>query len=172
LGDGFIINITVEEIKSLTVPATSFAEDIHRLNQMWDDTSTHWKGDSVLKIKGRSIALIHWPTIFKMTGLWSAHKSSWTDWKFLVDRYRSETPEQFWTTFSSANGTKLSYTSINNQLRDERKAADEDLAQQARLEYGDEFAHKFSYRCSKTGQRVVMSKASAIAREYRRLNGH
>jgi hypothetical protein len=81
LGDGTVVSITAEEVKKLSVPAMSFAEDIERLNQMWDDTSPHWKDDSVVKIDGRSIALVYWPNLFKKTGLWSAHKSNWTKWK-------------------------------------------------------------------------------------------
>lgn len=81
LGDGTLITIAVNQVKGIAVPATSFAEDINRLNQMWDDTSPHWRDDSVVKIDSRSIALIYWPEIFKKTGLWSAHKSNWTEWK-------------------------------------------------------------------------------------------
>jgi hypothetical protein len=68
-------------MKQIAVPATSFAENIERLNQMWDDTSAYWKNDSVVTIGNHSIALIYWPEIFKKTGLWSAHKSNWTEWK-------------------------------------------------------------------------------------------
>jgi hypothetical protein len=81
LGNGIIIKITFDEIKNISVPATSFAEDIDHLNQMWDDTSPLWRDDSVVKIDTHSIALIYWPEIFKETGLWSAHKSNWTEWK-------------------------------------------------------------------------------------------
>jgi hypothetical protein len=63
----------------------------------------------------------------------------------------------------------MSYTAICASLRNDRKNADEELANRARLEYGEEFDAKFSYRCSKTGNRVVMTKASSIAKEYKRL---
>jgi hypothetical protein len=81
LGNGIVISRTIVEIKQISVPATSFAEDIDRLNQMWDDTSTYWKGDSVVEIDANPIALVHWPEFFKKSGLWSAHKSNWTEWK-------------------------------------------------------------------------------------------
>ncbi|KAJ7129847.1 hypothetical protein C8R43DRAFT_1208619 [Mycena crocata] len=81
LANETILTITDDEIKQVSVPATSFAEDIQRLNQMWDDTSTYWKGDSVIVIGNRPIALVYWRDIFKKTGLWSAHKSNWTEWK-------------------------------------------------------------------------------------------
>ncbi|KAJ7506354.1 hypothetical protein B0H11DRAFT_1707247, partial [Mycena galericulata] len=164
LGNSTIITITVDEIKKVSIPATSFAEDIGRLNQMWDDTSPHWKDDSVVKINTHSIALIYWPEFFKKTGLWSAHKSNWTEWKvsfssyllsaFLVERYRQGTPEEFWTIFRTADGSKMSYTAICTSLRNSRKHADDELAQQARQEYGDEFEAKFSYRCSRTNERL------------------
>ncbi|KAJ7309116.1 hypothetical protein DFH08DRAFT_899596 [Mycena albidolilacea] len=158
LGDGTVVSITAEEVEKLSVPATSFAEDIERLNQMWDDTSPHWKEDSVVKIDGRSIALVYWPNLFKKTGLWSAHKSNWTEWKFLIEHYRSQ------------DGGKMSYTAICGQLRHSRKNSDEELAERARLEYGENFVVKFSYRCSKTNSRKVMTKPSAIAKEYKRLS--
>ncbi|KAJ6533686.1 hypothetical protein B0H19DRAFT_1004818 [Mycena capillaripes] len=171
LGDGTVITITNEEVKKLSIPATSFAEDIERLNQMWDDRSPHWKEDSaVVKIGGHSIALVYWPDFFKKTGLWSAHKSNWTEWKFLIERYRVGTPDEFWTTFRGQDGGKMSYTAICGRLRDERKNADEELADRAQLEYGENFAMKFSYRCSKTNSRKVMTKPSAIAKEYKRLS--
>ncbi|KAJ6481384.1 hypothetical protein DFH09DRAFT_1213914 [Mycena vulgaris] len=81
LGNHTVITITADEVMKIAVPATSFAENIERLNQMWDDTSPYWKNDSVVKINMCSIALIYWPEIFKKTGLWSAHKSNWTEWK-------------------------------------------------------------------------------------------
>ncbi|KAJ7935694.1 hypothetical protein B0H13DRAFT_487507 [Mycena leptocephala] len=169
LGDGTVV--VVDDVKQVAVPATSFAENIERLNQMWDDTSAYWKNDSVVMIDNQSVALIYWPEIFKKTGLWSAHKSSWTEWKFIIERYRQGTPDEFWLAFRSKDGGKMSYTAICTALRNERKNADKDLAEQARQEYGEEFESKFSYRCSKTNARVVMTKASAIAKEYKRLQG-
>lgn len=64
----------------------------------------------------------------------------------------------------------MTYTAICNSLRDGRKNADEELAKRARREYGEEFEAKFSYRTSRSSTRVVMTKASAIAKEYRRLH--
>ena len=65
----------------------------------------------------------------------------------------------------------MSYTAICTALRKERKGEDAELAAKARQEYGDEFEIKFSYRDTKTGTRKVMSKASSIAKEYKRLKG-
>ncbi|KAF8211846.1 hypothetical protein K438DRAFT_1805455 [Mycena galopus ATCC 62051] len=169
LGDGTVA--TINDVSRITVPATSFAENIERLNQMWDDTSLYWKNDSVITVDNHAIALIYWPKIFKNTGLWSAHKSNWTEWKFLVERYRQGTPDEFWSTFQSDGSGKMSYTAICAALRKERKGEDEELAAKARQEYGDEFEVKFSYRDSKTNSQKVMSKASSIAKEYKRLRG-
>ncbi|KAF7341066.1 hypothetical protein MSAN_02092700 [Mycena sanguinolenta] len=169
LGDGTIV--IINDVSRITVPAMSFAENIERLNQMWDDTSMYWKNNSVITIDNRAIALVYWPQIFKKTGLWSAHKSNWTEWKFLVERYRQGTPDEFWSTFRSDGGGRMSYTAICAALRKERKGGDEELAAKARQEYGDEFKVKFSYRDSKTDTQKVMSKASSIAKEYKRLKG-
>ncbi|KAJ7652341.1 hypothetical protein DFH06DRAFT_534806 [Mycena polygramma] len=169
LGSTTVINIAVDAIKRIAVPATSFAENIERLNQMWDDTSAYWKNDSVLVIHDHPTALIYWPEIFKKTGLWVAHKSNWTEWKFLVEHYRQGTPDEFWSAFRTKDGGKMSYTAICAAIRSERKNVDRDLAAQARREYGADFNSKFSYRCSKTNTRVVMTKDSSIAKEYKRL---
>ncbi|KAJ6464173.1 hypothetical protein C8R47DRAFT_1026360 [Mycena vitilis] len=171
LGINTSISITVDEIKKIAVPATSFAENIERLNQMWDDTSTYWRNDSVLVIDNHPTALIYWPEIFKKTGLWGAHKSNWNEWKFLVKHYRQGTPDEFWSAFKTKDGGKMSYTAICAAIRSERKDVDRDLAAQARREYGADFNSKFSYRCSKTNTRVVMTKDSSIAKEYKRLGG-
>ncbi|KAJ7617640.1 hypothetical protein DFH06DRAFT_1483471 [Mycena polygramma] len=171
LGSSTVIDIAVDAIKQIAVPATSFAENIVRLNQMWDDTSAYWKNDSVLVIDDHPTALIYWPEIFKKAGLWVAHKSNWTEWKFLVEHYRQGTPDEFWSTFRRKDGGKMSYTAICAAIRSERKTADRDLAAQARREYGVDFDSQFSYRCSKTNTRVVMTKDSSIAKEYKRLQG-
>jgi hypothetical protein len=63
----------------------------------------------------------------------------------------------------------MSYTAICTHLRKERMDADDELVRKAKLEYGTDFDTTFSYRCSRTNTRVVMSKASAIAKEYKRL---
>jgi hypothetical protein len=80
------------------------------------------------------------------------------------------TPDEFWTEFRSQDGGKMSDTAICGQLRHNRKNSDDELAERARLEYGDNFVVKFSYRCSKTNSRKVMTKPSAIAKEYKRLS--
>ncbi|KAJ6511065.1 hypothetical protein C8R45DRAFT_814004 [Mycena sanguinolenta] len=169
LGDGTVV--TINDVAQITVPATSFAENIERLNQMWDDTSLYWKNDSVVTVDNHAIALIYWPKIFKNTGIWSAHKSNWTELKFLVERYRQGTPGEFWSTFRSDGGGKMSYTAICAALRKARKDEDKELASKAREEYGDEFDVIFSSRDSKTNTQKVMSKTSSIAKEYKRLEG-
>ncbi|KAJ7222389.1 hypothetical protein GGX14DRAFT_428618 [Mycena pura] len=171
LGDSTTITISTDEARKVALPATSFAEDIERLNQMWDDTSPHWRNNSVMRIGDHPIALIYWPQIFKKTGLWSAHKSNWTEWKFVVERYRQGTPEEFWATFKSEDGVKMPYTAICAKLRKDRKNTNEELAARAREEYGDDFEAKFSYRNSKTKARMVKFNASSIAKEYKRLQG-
>ncbi|KAJ7364269.1 hypothetical protein DFH08DRAFT_682047, partial [Mycena albidolilacea] len=165
LGDGTVI--TVNNVKQITVPATSFVENIEWLNQMWDDTSAYWKNNLVVMIGNHSVALIYWPEIFKKTGLWSAHNES----IFLIKCYRQGTLDEFWRAFQSRDGGRMSYTAICATLRNEHKDANKDLADLARQEYGDDFESTFSYRCSKTNTRVVMTKASSIAKEYKHLKG-
>ncbi|KAF7303700.1 hypothetical protein MIND_00599400 [Mycena indigotica] len=157
-----------DEIMSVSVPANSFAKDFGLLNEMWDDSSPFWKDKSLVQIRGRHIAIIHWRGLFKGTGQWSAHKSAWTEWKFLVERYRRGTMEDFWADFTR-NGTRMNYTAILKKLREERGVRNRQLVEQARAEYGSRFSEVFSYVSSQKGDRVVMTHESHIAEEYKRL---
>ncbi|KAF7303698.1 hypothetical protein MIND_00599200 [Mycena indigotica] len=168
LGDGTIFPVTGHEIMSVSVPANSFAKDFGLLNEMWDDSSPFWKDKSLVQIRGRHIAIIHWRGLFKGTGQWSAHKSAWTEWKFLVERYRRGTMEDFWADFTR-NGTRMNYTAILKKLREERGVRNRQLVEQARAEYGSRFSEVFSYVSSQKGDRVVMTRESHIAEEYKRL---
>ncbi len=62
----------------------------------------------------------------------------------------------------------MTYTTIIKHLRQERTTADKLLANQARKEYGDEFASKFNYRCG--NQILVMKMDQKIAERYRMLH--
>ena len=77
-------------------------------------------------------------------------------------------PEQFWAEFSE-DGKHLGYTAILARLAQERAVEDEKLSEQAKIEFGNEFASHFSY--FKDGQHKVLSKTSSIAKQYRRLKG-
>jgi hypothetical protein len=63
----------------------------------------------------------------------------------------------------------LGYTAILARLAQERAVEDEILSEQAKVEFGAEFASHFSY--FKEGKHRVLSKTSSIAKEYRRLKG-
>jgi hypothetical protein len=64
----------------------------------------------------------------------------------------------------------MTYTAIIKYLRQKRTTADKLLANQAKEEYGDEFATKFSYRCG--NQILVMKMDQKIAERYRMLHPH
>ena len=55
------------------------------------------------------------------------------------------------------------------QLARERAVEDEKLSEQAKAEFGNEFASHFSY--FKDGQHKVLLKTSSIAKQYCRLKG-
>lgn len=88
--------------------------------------------------------------------------------------YRTLTPETFWSKFSF-RGKRLSVTGILKKMRSTRLAEDKDLANRARLEYGDRFQDIFWYRKGSTsGQdnhHLVMQKPCAIAKHYRERHG-
>lgn len=63
--------------------AVTFVQDIPRLNAMWDDTSSHWRGESVLTIQGHPIPIKYWPEVYRYgkTRQWEGTKSRWIDWR-------------------------------------------------------------------------------------------
>jgi len=187
LGSGVQVHFTVRDIPD--PPAASFAHDIPRLNGMWDDTSEHWIHWSVLVMAGHPIPLVYWPQVYRYgkTDQWKGTKSKWYEWKVtsslftvnrvlkwltvlqvMVERWRTGTPDQFWSEFSHDDGHHMHYTPISAVLRRQRRIADEAMAAHARAEYGESFPQHFTYR---RGNEVhVMTKPSAIAKHYRSLH--
>lgn len=52
---------------------------------MWDDTTSHWKGSSVLVIQGHPIAITYWREIYSYAkskkNQWKGTKAKWFEWK-------------------------------------------------------------------------------------------
>ncbi|KAG2755632.1 hypothetical protein P692DRAFT_201701187 [Suillus brevipes Sb2] len=135
---------------------------------MWDDTSPHWGGESVLTIKGHPIPIVYWPDIYcyGKFGQWQGTKSRWTDWRDVVSQYRQSTPPDFWKEFS-VNGHAMNFIMIVNELRKQRNISKDNVVMRAHKEFGNSFDSLFSYR---KGDKVhVMRDKSAIARRYRQL---
>ena len=86
----------------------------------------------------------------------------------MVRRYRQGTPESFWEEFTR-DGERMNFMRIIAELAQQRVAADEALARQARDEYGSTFPAHFSYR--KGGVAHAMVRSSHIAKRYRQLKG-
>lgn len=89
LADGTVLRIPISAIPD--PPAASFANNIPRLNRMWDDHSKFWDRDSVVEISGHPIALVHLPKLYKhgKPGQWKGLKSRWGDWRVRYVRYDS-----------------------------------------------------------------------------------
>ncbi|KAF8239096.1 hypothetical protein L208DRAFT_1239117 [Tricholoma matsutake] len=87
LGDSTQLRLTLAEIPD--PPAVSFVDNIPWLNQMWDNTSIHWCNKSWLHIQGHSIALSHWPVLYRYSGapMWKGIKGKFFEWK--VGKLRS-----------------------------------------------------------------------------------
>ena len=69
-------------------PAITFADDLRRLNEMWDDTPGHWGGHSALYIKGVPIPIVYWKEVYARSksggwkpSQWKHVKGSWFEWK-------------------------------------------------------------------------------------------
>ena len=64
-------------------PTISFVHDLARLFRSWDDNSPDWDGSSPLRIRGKCIALVYWPTLYRYreTKQWHGIKQRWFEWK-------------------------------------------------------------------------------------------
>lgn len=114
-------------------PAVSFADNLPKLNAMWDDSPEHWGGESCLSISGRAIPLVYWPEVYRYgkKHQWKGTKGKWHEWKVcfsslevhhntnffllqvIVERWRKCTPAEFWAVYSDADGKHLPYTNIH-----------------------------------------------------------
>ncbi|KIK49876.1 hypothetical protein GYMLUDRAFT_253480 [Collybiopsis luxurians FD-317 M1] len=162
----------MDQIPDPTLQIT-FKDDITRLGRVWDDEAD---GDGVdarmrwdpadcgtlLSINGTPIALQYWCNIYKgkRDKRWKLLKSTWTEWKFIVERYRSSTPETFWDEFSDAKGDCLHWKAICSRLYQLRGNREQELVDQAKAEYGNEFTTLFVSRGK------VLEKKSAIVCQY------
>lgn len=81
LGNGTVLTYSVNDIPE--IPAMSFAKNIEFLATIWDDGHLMWSGTSPLLILGHSIALKHWPKVYRNRGStqWKALKGRFFDWK-------------------------------------------------------------------------------------------
>ncbi|KAH7904262.1 hypothetical protein BJ138DRAFT_1073587 [Hygrophoropsis aurantiaca] len=149
--------------------AISFADNIPRLNAMWDDTAPHWGHESVLHVKGVPVPIAYWPDLYKYWkgDQWKGTKKKWYEWKVVVHRWREAgSPDAFWESFS-ANGKRMTFTAITKQLREERMEADKRDAARARVEHAADFGEKYKYR--QGANWYTLTDDTAIANRFRLL---
>jgi hypothetical protein len=81
LGNGIILQFTAESVPD--PPAVSFANNIPRLNSMWDDKTDYWCGTSPLVVSGHPIPVSYWPEMYKYgkKDQWKGTKAKWFEWK-------------------------------------------------------------------------------------------
>ncbi|KAJ3846074.1 hypothetical protein EV368DRAFT_89583, partial [Lentinula lateritia] len=165
VGHGQVICYKYREVREPR--QISFVTDIARLDRVWDDEQPNWDPvdcGSLLEINGAPIALKYWKQVFsrKNDGAWSWLKRLWVEWKYVAERYRSSSSEQFWQEFSSSNGERFHWKAITNRLRDLRSERDQQLVDQAKAEYGDNFAKVFV-----NNRGNVLTDKPTITRHYR-----
>ncbi|KAJ3753402.1 hypothetical protein EV360DRAFT_87831 [Lentinula raphanica] len=150
----------------------SFSGCIDRLDRVWDDERPNWDprdcGQNLLKINGVPIALQYWQEVFsgKRSSVWSWLKKSWNQWRYVVERYQSGSPQDFWKEFSekdelSGKVKLFTWKRITDRLCDLRTEQEKILADRARAEYGGRFSQVFV-----NNQGKVLRKNSAIAKHY------
>lgn len=186
LGNGTELCVSKQDVPD--PPAVTFAKDIPLLMRTWDDTSPGWSpSEAALRIEEEPIAVKYWQRLYcyGKSGQWGGLKKSWFQWKVSVqphffpkmpltiwciediaESWQQLTEAGFWHKFSNDQG-HMSFTAICDVLKEERQAADSQLADRARLEYGGKFNETFSYR--RGSKRYVTSSNAGVARRYRTL---
>ncbi len=82
--------------------------------------------------------------------------------QYFVEAYQaSPMPEAFWAEFSDSHGQRLKFTPIKKILLTRQTDANLVLAQQALMEYGDDFINHFSYKLN--GKLVHLTDVPTIA---------
>ncbi|KAJ3867260.1 hypothetical protein EV359DRAFT_78744 [Lentinula novae-zelandiae] len=148
-------------------PSITFASNIPRLDRVWDDERPSWDpqdcGKNLLSINGTPIALRYWRDVFsgKKSSVWATLKKLWSEWKYVAERYRAGSPDEFWKEFSFNDGRRFHWKAISDQLRDLRSKREQQLVDQAKAEYGADFARQFVNNKGK-----VLTDRSAISRRY------
>ncbi|KAJ3870872.1 hypothetical protein F5051DRAFT_434300, partial [Lentinula edodes] len=148
-------------------PSITFATNISRLDRVWDDEQPSWDpedcGKNLLSINGVPIALRYWRDVFsgKKNSVWASLKKLWSEWKYVAERYRASSPDEFWKEFSFNDGRRFHWKAISDQLRDLRSKHEQLLVDQAKAEYGVDFARVFVNNRGK-----VLTDKSAISRHY------
>ncbi|KAJ3793620.1 hypothetical protein GGU11DRAFT_799127, partial [Lentinula aff. detonsa] len=96
IGRGQVIQYRYSDVREPR--QISFATNIPRLDRVWDDDCSNWDpvdcGKNLLEINGTAIAVRYWQEVFsgKKHSAWSWLKKLWTEWKYVIERYRSSTP--------------------------------------------------------------------------------
>ncbi|KAJ4499946.1 hypothetical protein C8R41DRAFT_812696 [Lentinula lateritia] len=148
-------------------PSITFATNISRLDRVWDDEQPSWDpedcGTNLLSVNGAPIALRYWRDVFsgKKNNVWASLKKLWSEWKYVAERYRASSPDEFWKEFSFNDGRRFHWKAISDQLRDLRSKHEQQLVDQAKAEYGVDFARVFVNNRGK-----VLTDKSAISRHY------
>ncbi|KAJ3914223.1 hypothetical protein F5877DRAFT_18082, partial [Lentinula edodes] len=182
IGSGKIVQFKESELSE--PPSITFATNIPRLDRVWDDERPNWDpedcGKRLLSINGIPIALRYWRDVFsgKKSSVWASLKKIWSEWKvsvfssngslfnmfsqkYVAERYRASGPVEFWKEFSFVDGRRFHWKAISDQLRNLRSEHEQRLVDQAKAEYGLDFAKIFVNNKGK-----VLTDKSAIARHY------
>lgn len=79
-------HLTFKYTDILDPPQLTFANNIPRLDRLWDDEGPNWDPVDCSKvsiISGTTVALRYWPDIYKYKDdkRWQVAKAPWTEWK-------------------------------------------------------------------------------------------
>ncbi|KAJ3902404.1 hypothetical protein F5879DRAFT_991070 [Lentinula edodes] len=165
VGFGKIIRYKERDLRE--PPSITFATNISRLDRVWDDEQPSWDpedcGTNLLSINGAPIALRYWRDVFsgKKNSVWASLKKLWSEWKYVAECYRASSPDEFWKEFSFNDGRRFHWKAISDQLRVLRSKHEQQLVDQAKAEYGIDFARVFVNNRGK-----VLTDKSAISRHY------
>ncbi|KAF8335634.1 hypothetical protein F5887DRAFT_1079040 [Amanita rubescens] len=147
-------------------PPSGIGLDIGRLIGIWDDSWPSWKNISPLVIKGQSIPLKHFHSIYIGSCQWKHLKQNWSKWNFLMSEYKLLGSHDFWEKWSS-DGKRYTPSDILKGLAEERKKKEKEGAKAAKEAHPNGFQQAFSYRKGRKTTQLTSEKG--IARRFWQL---
>ncbi|KAK0476303.1 hypothetical protein IW261DRAFT_1314069, partial [Armillaria novae-zelandiae] len=135
-------------------PPTRYGNDVDRLITGWSDGNLYYEKPLIpfypIVVNGIPIPIKYWQDMYMRKN----------------GHYEALGPTVFWDRYSDKKtGQRFSFTGISKILRDERKAENVKLVQEARATLGENLNDLLKYRRGKS--MMMMTRVTDIARLYR-----
>ncbi|KAK0482317.1 hypothetical protein IW261DRAFT_1417905 [Armillaria novae-zelandiae] len=152
-------------------PPTRYGNDLDRLITGWSDGNLYYEKPLIpfypIVVNGIPVPIKYWRDMYmRKNGQWKVLKGPWTNWKHIMESYEALGPTAFWDRYSDKKmGQRFSLMGISKILRDEWKAENVKLVQEAHATLGENLNDLLKYRRGKST--IMMTRVTDIARLYR-----